>query len=178
MHDLPIGRRALRAAHLEAACTRFDEGGPRLRTGNPQAFVEHRHRHRRADELLRHLIGRVDAIGVAAGHEDDGNLFPVGIHFIGEYLWQAGVHALPHFSLRQTDHGMPARVDPDPVVDFVAVRATVAGPCEFAEAERQDKAACNREATLQKPTAARRSCNCTALRPMRARCVSVPLRHG
>lgn len=85
-------------------------------------------------ERLRHLVGRVDPVSVAAGYEGDRNVLPARIHFVGEHLRQTGVHVLADFGLRQTDHGMTVRIDTHPAVDFIAARLARARLREFAEA--------------------------------------------
>ncbi|MDR5662781.1 hypothetical protein KPA97_16495, partial [Burkholderia cenocepacia] len=62
MDDAAVARHALRVAHAEPRGAGPQERRARLRPRDPQPRVEHRRRHRCADELLRRLVRGIDPV--------------------------------------------------------------------------------------------------------------------
>ncbi len=135
-------RHALGGTHTQAACAGAQQHIARLGAGQAHAFIEIVHGHGGTHELLERHLARIVAIGVAPRDEAHGHAGPVGIQFIGQHLGQACVDALADLALRNADHHLARRLDPDPVADGCCRRRT--GCRRRGLRQRNQQAACSR----------------------------------
>lgn len=120
--DETVSRRAIRRRNVPMPRRRPHEGTARLRTGQTQAMLQQRRRHRRAFGLDC-AVGVLRGVGRGEGNlvcflpldELHPDLGPVGVEFVGDQHRQHRVASLPDFRLRDANYDDPAGVDPNPI---------------------------------------------------------------